>query len=409
LDSKADQATTYTKAEVDTAISNASGVPWASGADPGYHYLDAGPAGLVVRSGTDSALQVLGTDNTGSEGKVLFYKDVDVAGKLVVGGDEVQPLLDISTPDGGVPLISNKNIVKSINSTTDITVTNDGSHSLTLGLSSAFKDSKQDALTDATSTSAQKICLSDNRIRGLKTGSNINFAINTNEASKEDIIIGTNQNLFNIKPLNAFSSDGIFFRDNDGNNIIIANATGTTTNDLLVNGVLMTTGNIAIQPGAELTTNTIRATDTDQITIDDNVKLTGAVSCDGNLQAVNIEATGNLSVLGNLTVTGSMTSPFWCSGVINGSTMSILNSNGRYGFTVVRPSGFPTGVYRITFDTPAPDANYVITMMRMGNGNIKIWDSVPNGGPPTTTRFHAVSFDVNWALKDFVFHFSVYV
>jgi hypothetical protein len=40
---------------------------------------------LVVRAGTESALQVLGTDNTAAEGDVFMYKSATVSGSLFVG------------------------------------------------------------------------------------------------------------------------------------------------------------------------------------------------------------------------------------------------------------------------------------------------------------------------------------
>jgi len=78
---KADKSTTYTKTEVNNALSNITAsdiASWSSGTTS-YHYLDTGGAGLIVRAGTNnSAMQILGTDNTGSIGKAIFYKGIDV-------------------------------------------------------------------------------------------------------------------------------------------------------------------------------------------------------------------------------------------------------------------------------------------------------------------------------------------
>jgi hypothetical protein len=126
--------------------------------------------------------------------------------------------------------------------------------------------------------------------------------------------------------------------------------------------------------------------------------------------ANEITIADNLVVTGDLTVQGSINyNPFWVSSRVNGSTLQVLKSNGKYGFTVTRPADFPTGVYGIAFDTPAPDANYVISLAQIGNGNIKVWEATLYGGPPTTTRFHVVTYNTSWQLVNYEFYFSVFV
>jgi hypothetical protein len=103
-------------------------------------------------------------------------------------------------------------------------------------------------------------------------------------------------------------------------------------------------------------------------------------------------------------------SPVFCAGRVNANA-TVASSVGRVGYTVLRPNTFGTGVYRITFNTPAPNNNYVISLMQLGSGSIKIWDStdVP-GGLPTTTTFHAITYDVNGTtVKNYDFLFSVLV
>jgi hypothetical protein len=151
----------------------------------------------------------------------------------------------------------------------------------------------------------------------------------------------------------------------------------------------------------------------------DHVDTIGDVVVGDAVLTDNIRANGenavtigdNLVVTGNLTVNGSLINynPFWVSGRVNGTNLSILKSNGKYGFTVTRHPDFPAGVYRITFDTPAPDANYVISLAQFGNGNIKVWEATLYGGPPTTTRFHAVTYNTSWVLANFDFYFSIFV
>jgi hypothetical protein len=102
-----------------------------------------------------------------------------------------------------------------------------------------------------------------------------------------------------------------------------------------------------------------------------------------------------------------MDSPFFCAGRVNGENMTISSSRGRVGFTFTRPSGYPTGVYRITFAEAAPDANYVISAVQEKTGNIKVWDSA--NFRPTATSFHLVAYAQSWSLMDTWFSFSVYV
>jgi hypothetical protein len=133
----------------------------------------------------------------------------------------------------------------------------------------------------------------------------------------------------------------------------------------------------------------------------------------------HIEASGeaqvsiddNLVVSGNLTVNGSLINykPFWAAGRVNGTNLSILKSNGRYGFTVTRAPDFPTGVYKITFNTAAPDANYVISLAQFGNGNVKVWENTLYSGLPTASAFHVVTYNTSWVVANYDFYFSVYV
>jgi hypothetical protein len=101
-------------------------------------------------------------------------------------------------------------------------------------------------------------------------------------------------------------------------------------------------------------------------------------------------------------------SPYFCAGRVNANA-TIASSIGRVGFSVFRVATFPVGVYQILFDTPAPNNDYVITIVQQSNGNIKIWDATLYDGPPTAARFHVVSYSQSWQLMDSVFHFSVVI
>jgi hypothetical protein len=85
--------------------------------------------------------------------------------------------------------------------------------------------------------------------------------------------------------------------------------------------------------------------------------------------------------------------------------MTILSSRGRVSFSISRASGFGVGVYRITFNAPAPDANYVISAIQEKTGNVKVWDTTRQ----TADTFHPVSYSQTWSLVDTWFHLTVYV
>ena len=113
--------------------------------------------------------------------------------------------------------------------------------------------------------------------------------------------------------------------------------------------------------GGEVRTDTIRARDVN-----------------GTTSVSKLAVTGSLTV-GGASVQGG--SPFFCAGRVDGAATAI-SSVGRVGYTVSRPSGFPTGVYRIQFDSPAPSNDYVISL-------------------------HVVTSNQTFTLTNWPFHFSV--
>jgi hypothetical protein len=140
----------------------------------------------------------------------------------------------------------------------------------------------------------------------------------------------------------------------------------------------------------------------------DSVFASGSIACNG-IVTNGLVSNGNINIIGGDLIGYN---PFWVSGRVSGSNLSIQKSNGKYGFTVSRPAGaeFATGVYKITFNTPAPDANYVISLAQIGSGNIKVWDyNSAFDGRPTTTHFHVVTYNTSWVLTNWNFYFSVFV
>jgi hypothetical protein len=179
----------------------------------------------------------------------------------------------------------------------------------------------------------------------------------------------------------------------------------------------------------KLETNILTGRNVAQVTVQDNLKVTQNAIIEGSLDVATDINVNSVFASGPITSTGLLTNsvicngnmsiiggnligynPFWVAGRVNGTTLQILGSKGRYGFTVTRPSGFPTGVYKITFNTPAPDANYVISLAQFANGNIKVWDSTDAPGRiPATTSFHVISYNTSWTVANLDFWFSIFV
>jgi hypothetical protein len=102
--------------------------------------------------------------------------------------------------------------------------------------------------------------------------------IKTGPPSTADIRLRMSENLSGITSLQAATSNGLFLRDDAGNNLVIVNATGTTTGDLLVDDRLETTGNTVV--GGILAANAIKGNGDPQVTLDDNLDVTGELRCD---------------------------------------------------------------------------------------------------------------------------------
>jgi hypothetical protein len=68
---------------------------------------------------------------------------------------------------------------------------------------------------------------------------------------------------------------------------------------------------------------------------------------------------GDLHCTGNISY-GALSSPFWVAGKVSGSSLEILSTKGRKTFSVERESGFPTGVFKISFDAHPDGADYII-------------------------------------------------
>jgi hypothetical protein len=169
-----------------------------------------------------------------------------------------------------------------------------------------------------------------------------------------------------------------------------------------------------------------------EVTCDGNMTVNGRLACGG----VNV-GNGSVVVPSNLTVGGisfaslnftavqplqkvvnlqtgavelrvdmNALHPYYCAGRVNANA-TIASSIGRVGYSVHRHVDHPAGVYEIRFNTPTETNNYVVSLSQIGSGNVKLWDSTVYSGPPTVARFYVVTYNTNWVLANFAFHFSV--
>jgi hypothetical protein len=114
---------------------------------------------------------------------------------------------------------------------------------------------------------------------------------------------------------------------------------------------------------------------------------------------------GDLHCTGNISY-GTLSSPFWVAGKVNGYTMEILASAGRYTFVAERVSGHSEGVYRIRWTPSHPNGeHYVIQVSIQLTGYAKIWDNSSN--LPDSTSFCVVT-GTEWA-TDATWYFNVMV
>jgi hypothetical protein len=181
--------------------------------------------------------------------------------------------------------------------------------------------------------------------------------------------------------------------------------------DLAVGGSVGATGNISTT--ASLLANSIVPYSGTTVTAPYNFAVDGTLTVGGqNVAAAlaasepNFIAVEPLQKVVNLQsgqIELRVASPYHCAGRVNGINVTVGSSTGRVGYTVARASGQGTGVYQITFDTPAPNNGYTITMLPMTFGTCYLWDT----NPPTVNGFHCVVVSNTWQLRNAIFHFSV--
>ena len=170
----------------------------------------------------------------------------------------------------------------------------------------------------------------------------------------------------------------------------------------------------------EVASNSFRASTANAVTCADNLAVTGSLTVSGfnvldaisNAEpAFSVESplvktydinTG-VTTLGLETTGLGGINPIFCGGRVDGATASPLSSVGRVGYTVSRPSGQGTGVWTITFDSPAPNNDYPVNLTVMLFGSCYMWDQLP----PTVNGFTVVAVNNTWQLRNAPFHFSI--
>jgi hypothetical protein len=119
-------------------------------------------------------------------------------------------------------------------------------------------------------------------------------------------------------------------------------------------------------------------------------------------KAINLQ-TGQLELRVNTTGLEGL-NPVFCGGRVDGATASPVSSIGRVGYTFSRPSGQGTGIFTVTFDSPAATNDYTIQLMNMNFGTVYLWDQMP----PTVQGFTLVVVNNTWGLRNAPFHFTVF-
>ena len=113
----------------------------------------------------------------------------------------------------------------------------------------------------------------------------------------------------------------------------------------------------------------------------------------------NVISTGNLVVHGS-----SNNKPFWVAGKVDGTSVTTLSTNGRYGSTVSRASGYAAGVYYINVGSnPYNDAHYMISVSNQASLYCKLWES----SIPTVNGCYIVWYTNATTPGNAIFHFPV--
>jgi hypothetical protein len=148
------------------------------------------------------------------------------------------------------------------------------------------------------------------------------------------------------------------------------------------------TGSAKIKNGIEgpiMAADSIRATTAEEITVEDNMIITGNLTVQGTMFAEN-------------------SNPFWAAGRFSGGTLNKIVSSGIYDFNVERVAGFAAGVYRLSFNAHPRGANYITNATASAIQCGVMGDS---GYTPTSTEVILFSKSASGVLTDSEMNFMV--
>ena len=159
----------------------------------------------------------------------------------------------------------------------------------------------------------------------------------------------------------------------------------------------------------------------DEVTIGDNLKVTGNTVLEGNLDVgfnltcgdliangiYGTAATQIQNAINSAIVTAN--NPFWVAGIVDGTNMNIIATKGQVSFTVSRLTNYPTGVYKITYDQPHPDGANHIVLVHSRSSNSYLTPYLAEAPTPHTANYFHVTLRNTTAtsLANELFHFSV--
>jgi hypothetical protein len=167
-------------------------------------------------------------------------------------------------------------------------------------------------------------------------------------------------------------------------------------------------GNLSVD--GQLATDSIRGRVANEVTIADNLKVTGTTVLDGNLDvgfnltcgdiiANGIYGTAATQIQSNINTAISNYSPFWAAGRV-AANGTIAIKKGRVDFSCARTAA---GNYLITFAQPHPEgANYVIQL-----SSYVFFSQVNGSSVPTELNFRVRLTNANLQDTDSVFYFAV--
>jgi hypothetical protein len=175
------------------------------------------------------------------------------------------------------------------------------------------------------------------------------------------------------------------------------------TADVTIDDSVVIAGNVTALNGefgvvtgtTEVSTDTIRGRVAEQVTVDDNLRVTGVTELQGNVAvsgqvaAQSMFCTGDMTILGNLYAP----SPFWVCGSFDGTNLVKYSDRGRHSFTVLRPSGLATGVFTIVFAEPHPNLDNYTVNVAAENGIAYVRGRA--FGPVTSFGFDIITRDVS--------------